>query len=58
MSKPSGGAPAPRETGPLRVDWSRVLRLLAFFLAAGGTAVLLVLVYESLMVPISIAAKV
>ena len=39
-----------------RVDWNRVVRLLMFFGVAGLIVVLLALVYESLMVPVSVSA--
>jgi predicted PurR-regulated permease PerM len=45
-----------RELTPRSVDWTRVLRLLAFFGIAALVVISLVFVYESLMIPVSVAA--
>lgn len=43
-----------RELTPRGVDWTRVLRLLAFFGIAALVVTSFVLVYESLMIPVSV----
>lgn len=50
----NGTAAPVRELTPRSVDWTRVLRLLAFFGIAALVITSLVLVYESLMIPVSI----